>query len=140
MVQIDISYDGTLRCSATHEPSHSRLVTDAPRDNHGQGQSFSPTDLLATALGTCMATTMAIAARRDDWDLSGLRVVVQKVMSTSKPRKVAQLVTHLSLPAATAQKLNAEARAELEHTARNCPVALSLAASVEVPLTFDWQS
>jgi putative redox protein len=139
MIQIDVSYDGQLRCTATHEPSRTALTTDAPKDNHGRGESFSPTDLLATALGTCMATMMGIQSRKESWDLTGLRVVVQKEMTQTPPRKVARLVTHLTIPAETAAKLNAQARAALQHTAETCPVRLSIADSIDVPLTFDWQ-
>jgi putative redox protein len=139
MIEIDISYDGDLRCTATHGPSDTKLQTDAPRDNHGKGETFSPTDLLATSLGTCMATTMGILARKQGWDLTGLNVNVIKEMSTTPPRRVARLPTCLYIPEATARKLDADARAQLEHAAHNCPVRLSLAEAIEVPTSFDWE-
>jgi putative redox protein len=139
MIEIDVDYEGDLHCSATHGPSQTRLQTDAPKDNHGLGETFSPTDLLATALGTCMATTMGILARKRGWDLTGLHVNVIKEMSSNSPRKVARLPTCLFIPEATARNLTAEARAQLENAAHTCPVKLSLADSVEVLVTFDWE-
>lgn len=139
MIEIDIDYAGDLHCTATHGPSQAQLPTDAPKDNHGKGETFSPTDLLATALGTCMATTMGILARKQGWDLTGLHVNVIKEMTSSPPRKIARLPTCLFIPEATARKLTAEARAQLENAAHTCPVKLSLADSVEVLVTFDWE-
>ena len=89
MVEIQISYEGKLCCSATHEPSGAKLFTDAPRDNHGEGQSFSPTDLVATALGTCLLTIMGIVAQKHDIDLSGATVHVTKEMATAPIRRIA---------------------------------------------------
>jgi putative redox protein len=139
MIEIDINYDGDLHCTARHGPSRTELQTDAPKDNHGRGESFSPTDLLATALGTCMATTMGILARKQGWDLTGLQVNVIKEMTSNPPRKVARLSTCLVIPAATTRKLSTDARAQLEHAAHTCPVKLSLADAVEVHVTFDWE-
>ena len=80
MVTIDIEYQGDLRCEAVHQPSGTHLNTDAPKDNFGKGESFSPTDLVVTALGTCMMTLMGIAARTVNVDLKGTRITVQKEM------------------------------------------------------------
>lgn len=137
MVRIEIGYDGDLHCHAVHAPSATRLETDAPVDNQGRGESFSPTDLLATALGTCMATTMGIRARERGYDLTGLRVSVDKLM-TPPPRRVARLVVHLTLPAERGALLDANARAELEERGDNCPVRLSLLPAVEVPIRYEW--
>lgn len=139
MVDIDITYEGELHCGAQHRPSQSRLATDAPVDNQGRGQAFSPTDLVATGLGTCMATTMGIVARREGYVIDGLRVHVRKIMTSSPPRRIARLETELRLPAAQGNALSAEARADLEHTAHTCPVRLSLLDAIEVPVSFDWQ-
>lgn len=139
MVDIDIRYEGDLHCGAVHRPSKTALATDAPVDNQGRGQSFSPTDLVATALGTCMATTMGILARRKNYDLSGLAVHVKKVMTSSAPRRIEKLQCQLTIPAVSAQTLNADARQELEHTAHTCPVRISLLEAIEVPVVFDWQ-
>jgi Predicted redox protein, regulator of disulfide bond formation len=93
MVKIDLRYAGGLRCAATHGPSGQTLQTDAPVDNHGRGESFSPTDLVATALGACMATIMGIAAERHEIDLRGMQIEVLKGMSADLPRRIAQLTT-----------------------------------------------
>src|SRR5436189_1239467 len=97
-VEIDIVYEGQLRCRATHGPSKTQLATDAPTDNHGRGESFSPTDLVATALGTCMATVMGIAAHKRAADLAGMRVVVDKQMTTEGPRRVQRLPARVLVP------------------------------------------
>ena len=81
MVKVDINYTGDLHCDATHGPSQSKIATDAPTDNKGKGQAFSPTDLVATALGTCMSTTMGIKAQELGLDLRGMTASVQKEMS-----------------------------------------------------------
>lgn len=132
MVPISITYRGDLRCEAVHGPSGTRLVTDPPVDNQGRGESFSPTDLLATAYGTCMATIMAIVARRDGIALEGLRVEVEKHMTAAPPRKVARLVVRFAMPAGLA----AAARPKLEAAARTCPVALSVHPDVAVEVAF----
>src|SRR5438093_2949357 len=98
MVKISIEYKGELHCSAKHGPSGAQLETDAPRDNEGKGESFSPTDLVATALGTCMATIMGIYARRHDIDLRGMKIEVSKEMSADTPRRIARLATEIWLP------------------------------------------
>ena len=138
LVRIDSHYQGDLHCHAVHVPSGRTLETDAPLDNHGRGESFSPTDLLATGLVTCMATTMGIVANKNGWDLRGMTVSVEKIMSKDPPRRVARLETRLVVPAERALLLDAAARAELEKTAHTCPVRVSLAPGVEVPITFVW--
>ncbi len=140
MVDIDITYEGDLHCVAEHRPSRSRLATDAPVDNQGRGEAFSPTDLVATALGTCMATTMGILAKKRGYRLADIQVHVQKVMTTSPPRRIARLPTELSVARSTAGELSPEARSELEAAAHNCPVRLSLLDAIEVPVRFDWQA
>ena len=91
MVAINIVYQGQLHCEATHAPSGATLETDAPKDNHGKGESFSPTDLVATALGSCMLTVMGITARMLDIDLTGARVQVEKEMVASPIRRIGKL-------------------------------------------------
>ena len=132
MVQIDIHYDGELRCSAVHGPSKETLSTDAPKDNEGKGESFSPTDLVATALGTCIATTMGIYARRKEIALEGLSITVKKVMSKDAPRRIVCLETQIVMPM---ESTHSEARI-LERVAHTCPVHQSLAAEMEKPITF----
>src|SRR5262245_33360954 len=139
MVDIDIIYDGGLHCSATHEPSSAKLVTDAPLDNHGRGESFSPTDLIATSLGTCMATTMGILAHKQQWNLDGSRIHVQKEMAKTGPRRIARLPVRIEMAGTTAA-LDAEARSALEHSANTCPVRLSIHDAIDVPVEFVWPS
>ena len=138
MVTIQVKYDGGLRCTSTHGPSQTKLVTDAPVDNMGKGESFSPTDLVATALGTCMLTTMGIVARKRGWNIDGIELQVSKHMTQQPPRKIAQLPAKFSVPKQVASALDAAARSELEHTAKTCPVALSISDTIEVPVSFDW--
>jgi putative redox protein len=135
MVDIDIAYQGELRCHAVHRPSRTEVSTDAPLDNRGRAETFSPTDLLATALGTCMLTLMGIRARDRNWDLEGTKIHVKKFMTTTPPRRVARLEAQLWIPNGN---LEAEARETLENAAHTCPVRLSLAESIEVPVVFDW--
>lgn len=139
MVKIDVEYTGALRCRAVHGPSSASLTTDAPRDNHGKGEAFSPTDTLATALGTCMLTVMGIACNNAGWILDGARATVEKHMTTEPPRRVARLVVRVTIPSERSAVLDEAARKELERTAENCPVRLSLAASTEVVTHYDWQ-
>lgn len=134
MVTITGDYQGDLHCTAVHGPSGSALGTDAPRDNQGRGEAFSPTDLVATALATCVVTTMAIVARRHGVDLAGLRYEVAKEMSADAPRRIARLALQLWMPEA-AKGLPAGL---MENTARGCPVHRSLAPAVEQVIEFHW--
>jgi len=134
MVKITGEYQGDLHCTALHEPSGTALNTDAPKDNQGRGAAFSPTDLVATALATCVATTMALAARKQGLELRGLKYEVTKEMSVYGPRRIARLTTHVWLPLS---KTEGVAKL-LEHAAHNCPVHLSLDPSVEKPVVFHW--
>jgi putative redox protein len=139
MVDILVAYEGDLHCTAIHGPSSSTLATDAPVDNHGRGATFSPTDLVATALGTCMATVMGILARKRGWSLEGTRLHVRKEMTATPPRRIARLGVRLDMASATAS-LDAPAREELERTAHTCPVRLSLLDAIDVPVEFVWPS
>lgn len=134
MVRIDVAYEGELHTTCEHAPSGSRLETDAPRDNQGRGERFSPTDLVATALGSCMLTTMGILARRHDWKIEGARVSVEKHMTAQPGRRIAKLVLRFEMPAG----VPAEARAPLERAAATCPVHRSLHPDVVVDAAFDW--
>src|SRR5215469_5824866 len=95
MVKIEIAYQGQLHCDAVHGPSGAKLSTDAPKDNHGKGESFSPTDLVATALGTCMLTVMGIVAQRHDISLQGATVSVVKDMATAPARRIGRLTVDI---------------------------------------------
>ena len=134
MVKIEIEYESGLRCRAVHGPSGTGISTDAPVDNQGLGESFSPTDLVATAMGACMLTTMGIVAARHDWDMSGAQASVLKVMAADPVRRIGSIVVDLHLPAA----LDEGARRALERAALTCPVHKSLAAECDVPLTIHW--
>lgn len=134
MVEIRIAYEGDLRCRATHGPSGSTLLTDAPTDNMGKGEAFSPTDLLATALGTCMLTIMGIAAQKMAIDLRGTTVNVTKEMSSSPPRRISQLKVTFNVPA----KLTEEQKQKLQNAAMTCPVHKSLHPDVQTPIEFRW--
>jgi putative redox protein len=134
MVEIRVRYEGGLRCQATHGPSGATLSTDAPVDNQGRGESFSPTDLVATALGTCMLTTMGIVAERHGWDLSDAVVTVHKGMLADPKRRIGRLSVTMRIGGAH----DARARKTLEETALTCPVHRSLGADVEIPVEFHW--
>ena len=134
MVEIDITYEGDLRCTAVHGPSGTTMRTDAPKDNMGKGESFSPTDLIAAALGTCMMTIMGIAARRMGVDLTGTRVKVVKEMAAAPVRRIARLTVEISVPRA----VTPEQRRQLESAAHTCPVSKSLHGDIEEVVTFHW--
>lgn len=134
MVPQTISYLGSLRCSAVHGPSGVTFITDAPRDNHGRGESFSPTDLVVTALATCMVTTMGIRAQRDGVNLDGTAVAVEKHMSADPPRRIGRITVHISMPPG----LEPRNRAVLEEIARTCPVARSIHPGIDLELSFHY--
>ena len=131
MVEMTLVYEGGLHTAAIHGPSGAALETDAPVDNQGKGEAFSPTDLLATALASCMLTTMAIVGDREGWVLDGARARVEKHMVLEPRRRVGRLVVELSLP----DGLSMQARGRLEDTARGCPVAASLDPALTIDLT-----
>jgi uncharacterized OsmC-like protein len=135
MVTITGEYQGDLHCSAVHGPSGNVLATDAPKDNQGRGEAFSPTDLIATGYATCIATTMAIFARKHGVDLKGIRYEVTKEMSTDSPRRISRISARLWLPA-DARKVPAGI---LERAANTCPVHQSLAPSVEKLIELIWE-
>jgi putative redox protein len=124
---------GDLRCEAEHMPSANTLVTDAPKDNRGRGEAFSPTDLIATSLGTCIATILGIQARDLDLDLEGIRITVEKHMAPN-PRRISRLETNVWMPTA----LSADLVDRLERAARGCPVHHSIHPDIEAPIVFHW--
>ena len=127
MVEISIVYEGELHCSATHGPSATVLSTDAPKDNMGKGESFSPTDLVATALGTCIVTTMGIVAQRHGIDISGTKIRVEKHMITTGIRRIGRLPVSIHIP----RELALEDRRRLESAATHCPVHKSLHPDID---------
>ncbi|MGC9225574.1 MAG: OsmC family protein [Terracidiphilus sp.] len=134
MVNIQIEYQGDLHCKATHGPSGVEISTDAPRDNQGRGESFSPTDLVATALGACMLTIMGIAARTLNLDISGATASVDKEMTATQPRKIARLTVRIHVP----HLLNPGDQEKLERAAQACPVHKSLHPDIQIPIEFTW--
>lgn len=136
MPTVKTTYLGDLRTDSTHLQSGNNLITDAPTDNMGKGEAFSPTDLLATATGTCILTTMAIVAQRDEIELAGSEVEVTKIMTQTPPRRIARLEINLKMKSNIA--LSPEQIQKLENTAHKCPVSLSLHPDVEQVLMFEW--
>ena len=136
MPTIETRYLGDLRTQAVHLQSGSPLLTDAPTDNNGRGEAFSPTDLVAGALGSCLMTIMGIVAQRDGIDLTGSRMAITKIMTTELPRRIARIDIHLTMQ--TPHELPEPARAKLERAAHTCPVALSLHPDIEQAFTFEW--
>lgn len=134
MVNIQIEYQGDLHCKATHGPSGAELSTDAPKDNHGRGESFSPTDLVATALGTCMLTIMGLAARTLNIDISGATATVEKEMTATLPRRIQRLTVRIHVP----RSPSPVDREKLERAAHTCPVHKSLHPDVQIPVEFTW--
>ena len=132
VVEINSKYIGDFRVVSTHSPSASEIETDAPADNMGKGEKFSPTDLLVTSLANCIMTTMAIVAERDGVKLDGLSCRAEKHMSTGKPRMIAKIVLEFTMP----EHLNADIKAKLEKFATNCPVHHSLSADIERVISF----
>ncbi|UOQ53741.1 OsmC family protein [Hymenobacter cellulosivorans] len=124
-------YTGNLRTEAVHTASGTTIFTDAPVDNHGRGESFSPTDLVSAALGTCMMTIMGIVAERQQLDLTGVSFEVQKHMAP-EPRRIAQIDITFRMPTTLSDK----ERAVLENAARTCPVALSLNPEIRQEVQF----
>jgi putative redox protein len=133
-VEINITYEGELHCTATHGPSRQTLTTDAPVDNGGKGAAFSPSDLVATAFGACMATIMGLVAKRNNLDLDGLQIQVLKEMTADPVRRIGTLKARLVFP--RGKPLATADRAKLEAAARACPVAQSLHPDLKTPVEF----
>lgn len=134
MVQIQLQYQGDLHCAATHGPSGTVLNTDAPKDNQGRGESFSPTDLVATALGSCILTVMGILARTLNIDISGTTATVKKEMATAPVRRIQSLSVKVHVP----HQLSSTDQLKFERAAHTCPVHQSLHPDIEKPIEFTW--
>jgi putative redox protein len=135
MVKSTILYLGGLRCEAQHEPSKIKILTDAPVDNQGKGESFSPTDLVGVALGTCILTTIAIVAERDKITFANAAAEVTKEMIATPRRRIGRLNVTLRLPSAIPQ----DYRKKLEHVAHTCPVHQSLSPDIDMKIEFVYQ-
>ncbi len=127
-------YQGNLRCQNTHVQSNATLITDAPTDNQGKGESFSPTDLVATALGTCMMTIMGIYANNNGINLDGMRMEITKTMH-SLPRRIGKIDIVITMPHIELTPLQ---KAELEDIPCTCPVCMSLNPEIEKNISFVW--
>lgn len=133
MPTANITYVGELRTVCIHLQSGTQILTDAPTDNHGKGEAFSPTDLVATALGSCMVSIMGIKSRDLDVDLKDSTVSITKIMQ-AEPRKIAKIEVILNMSIATSDKN----KTILERAAMTCPVLLSLHPDIEKEVTFNW--
>ncbi|MBS1534659.1 MAG: OsmC family protein [Bacteroidetes bacterium] len=129
-----ITYLGELRTTSVHLQSGTEILSDAPTDNHGKGEAFSPTDLVANSLGTCMVSIMAIKSKDLNVDLTGSTVEVTKIMQ-AEPRKIAKIAVVLNMSITADEKT----RTILERVAMNCPVLLSLHPDIEKDVTFNWK-
>jgi putative redox protein len=129
-----ITYLGELRTECVHLQSGTEILTDAPTDNHGKGEAFSPTDLVATSLGSCMISIMAIKSKDLNVELKGSNVEVTKIMQ-AEPRKIAKIEVIINLSINTSEKN----KIILERSAMNCPVLLSLNTDIEKVITFNWK-
>lgn len=134
MVEMTAVYTGGLHCELTHGPSQSSIETDAPKDNMGKGERFSPTDLVGAALASCILTTIGIVAERDGYSINGAKARVVKEMTTN-PRRIASLSVDIEFPPG----IPVEARSKLEHIAHTCPVHRSLHPDVQAPIRFTYQ-
>jgi putative redox protein len=129
-----IVYKGDLRTEMTHLESGTVVFTDAPKDNHGKGEAFSPTDLVATALGSCMLSIMGIYARQHELDIEGTRVEITKVMAAN-PRRIAEIKAVFTMPK---RDFTDKDRKALERAAMTCPVSESLSDDLMQRITFNW--
>lgn len=136
MATIQTVYSGSLRTNALHVQSGAEIITDAPVDNQGKGEAFSPTDLLAASLGSCMLTIMGIAAREHKFDIDGTKIAITKIM-VSNPRKVGEVKIEFRFPH---QNYTESQQRILKHAAHNCPVALSLHPDVVQNVIFNFNS
>jgi putative redox protein len=136
MPTAEIIYLGDLRTSAKHIQSGIEIITDAPIDNNGKGEAFSPTDLVATGLGSCMMTVMGIFAKNHDIDLKGSTIAITKIMTAELPRRIDKIIVNLSMKSAT--ELSDVDKKKLEKVAHTCPVALSLKEEITQEIVFNW--
>lgn len=129
-----IIYLGNLRTESTHLQSGKVILTDAPLDNNGKGEAFSPTDLLATSLGCCMMTIMGIVAERNSINIEGTSIEITKIME-SNPRRVGEIIVEFTMPKRT---YSVKEKELLEHAAHTCPVAKSLSAELKQTVIFNY--
>lgn len=135
MTKISTVYSGNLRTEAVHLQSGSKIITDAPLDNHGKGEAFSPTDLLATALGSCMLTIMGISAEAYGFKLEGTTLETEKIMGTD-PRRVVEIKINITFP--KGNNYTEQQKRVIESAARTCPVANSLHPDLKKTIVFNY--
>ena len=134
MTKISVLYSGNLRCEVVHAQSNTQIETDAPLDNKGKGDRFSPTDLLCTSLATCILTTMAIAAEERGWKFERVKAEIEKIMSTT-PRRIGEIKIHFNFPDLGYDDLMKE---KIQRYAHACPVGRSLHPDVLQTVTFSF--
>ena len=134
-VSVEIAYEGQLRCKAIHGPSQCHVITDAPVDNHGKGAYFSPTDLVATALGTCTLTLLGIVADRHGISLEGTTVKVEKHMVAEPVRRIGRLPVDIYM----GQPIEDKYKDRLVKAAETCPVKQSVHADIDLSINFHWK-
>jgi putative redox protein len=135
-VEVEVVYQGDLVCKTVHGPSGAAMLTEAPVDNGGKGKEFSPTDLVGTALGTCILTIMGLVAKRSGLDISGARAKVVKEMTVGPLRRIARLSCTVTMP--SGRGLSEEAKQKLMRCAETCPVKQSLHPDVKVEIAYAW--
>ena len=135
MNTFEVKYQGNLRTTATHLDSGSEISTDAPKDNHGLGESFSPTDMVCSALASCILTIMAIAVEKNDIDIKNTTAIVKKTMGNN-PRRITKIEIELAFP----KDYDSKTKIILERAAHNCPVHHTLSETVEKYISFKYLS
>ena len=135
MSKIRCYYLGDLKCEANHLYSNSRIKTEAPLDHYGKGENFSPTDLLATSLGTCILTIMAIKARSNGWELDNLTLEIEKIMTKNNERKIEKLIIDIYIP----EGLPKERLNFIQNASKDCPVTRNLSRSLDVQINWHTQ-
>lgn len=133
MTEMETYYNGELRCTSRH-PSGVEILTDAPKDNHGKGESFSPTDLFVVSIASCMATIMGIQARALKLDLSGMSIKTTKEMSTDRPRRIKRVCIGFDMHCSPEEKQ----KKQLIQAAESCPVSHSLSPDIELIVEYHW--
>ncbi len=132
MSKITCSYLGDLKCEAKHLQSGNLITTDAPIDHCGKGENFSPTDLLATSLGSCLLTIMSIKARSNGWELKNIYLDIEKIMTKNKERKIAQLKIDIYIP----DNLSKEKIDFIKNASEDCPVTRNLSESLDIKINW----
>jgi putative redox protein len=137
MSQMTAIYKGDLRTEGVHLKSGNKIITDAPLDNNGKGEAYSPTDLVCAALASCILTTLGILANRENLDITDMKAEITKVMATD-PRRIAEIAIDITLPENKISKLSDKHKLTLKRAAHSCPVAISLHPDLKQVLNFNF--